>query len=84
MSCSLTALKEQMQSFRLEFTLLSGSHPSHWEAWRVCCEHWFHQDSCGKESDVFIDLGFIDGLLPKKRFAGKLNKKLTCTKNRKI
>lgn len=40
----------------------------------------------GKESDVFIYLGFIDGLLPpqKKKFCGRLNKKLKSMKNRKI
>ena len=54
--------------------------PSYWEAHRICREHWFHQDSCGKESGVFIDLGFIDGLLPKKGLPGSLTKNLNARK----
>lgn len=33
---------------------------------------------------MFIYLGFIDGLLPKKRLCGRLSRKLKHMKNRKI
>lgn len=55
-------------------------HFAHWEARRVCPEHWLHQDTCGKESDVFIDLGFIDGLLPKKGLLGSLTENVNARK----
>ena len=82
MSCSQTALKEQMQSFRLEFTLLSGSHPIGNPGGSVV-NTGSTRTAVGRRV-MYLLTGFIDGLLPKKRFAGKLNKKLKCTKNRKI